>query len=77
MNTRSNRWVELWLEHFFRNAKPVMTLPVGWCVYREPEDGDSITNYLIFDFTRSTLCSSKTDNIVVRHSVLLLVYVFK
>lgn len=25
-----------WICHFLKHAKPVGTLPIGWCVYREP-----------------------------------------
>lgn len=27
-----------WICHFLKFAKPVTTLPVGWCVYREAVD---------------------------------------
>lgn len=40
MNINSDRWMIIWFEHFFKNAKPVAILPLGWCVYREPEDWD-------------------------------------
>lgn len=40
MNMNSDRWMILWVEHFFKSAKPVVTLPYGWGVYREPEDWD-------------------------------------
>lgn len=38
MNIESNRWMIIWLEHFFKHAKPVTTLPHGWCIYREALD---------------------------------------
>lgn len=40
MKIEADRWMIIWLEHFFKHATPVTTLPVGWCVYREPEDWD-------------------------------------
>ncbi|GEM_PF-2741543 len=38
MNIESDRWMTLWLDHFFKHAELVNTLPHGWCVYREPVD---------------------------------------
>ena len=29
-----------WICHFLRTAKPVDTLPLGWCIYREALDWD-------------------------------------
>lgn len=29
-----------WVCHFLKFATPVKTLPLGWCVYREPLDWD-------------------------------------
>lgn len=40
MNVESDRWMVLWLEHFFKHAVLVTTLSHGWCVYREPVDWD-------------------------------------
>lgn len=40
MNIESDRWMVIWLEHFFKHAVPVTMLPHGWCVYREPVDWD-------------------------------------
>lgn len=40
MNIESERWMTIWLEHFFKHAEPVSKLPVGWCVYREAVDWD-------------------------------------
>lgn len=40
MNIEYDRWMVLWLEHFFKHAKLVVTLPVGWGVYLEAVDWD-------------------------------------
>ncbi len=39
MNQECN-WMVVWLEHFFKHATLVDTLPRGWCVYREAVDWD-------------------------------------
>lgn len=31
-------WNYLWISHFLKFAKPIETLPFGWCVYREAID---------------------------------------
>lgn len=40
MNRKNEIWMTLWLEHFFKHANIVETLPHGWCVYREALDWD-------------------------------------
>lgn len=40
MSKDAKNYMVLWLEHFFKHATLVKTLPHGWCVYREALDWD-------------------------------------
>lgn len=38
--SNTNDWAYVWILHFLKFAKPVNTLPFGWCVYREALNWD-------------------------------------
>ena len=40
--SNTDDWAYIWICHFLKHAKPVDTLPLGWCVYREALDWDQL-----------------------------------